>query len=595
MKWKTFLSFAAALLLHLPLFSQNNPLINYLPGDVSMVVNFDVKRLAGNIPRETFRESFIYRELIMDSKISFQPFLAQPERSGIDLSSGILLAIKEKDPGETGSGPLIYIFGKLRDAGLFTTNIQELVKESDDSIAVYGTDRILFSENNITAAWNHDIFVISSGYASEIRDEINKAYNFDDSSDREPVDMKLIMEKIKRSQRDICFQLLTSKPQNKFHSNSHFTTVMNSGADIKIWNGGAAYPMPAILSPFTELAGKLKAFTGKNNTALVNFENGKIVVQSRSFPEATVTSIYNKYPSLSQHQDLVHRLPKGTIMGMMNISFSQEMTRELLEKAGLGEIIDSFKRAVPFDLHLATGVFKSYMMLAVVKTDITNTTDPITSKMGGFQVIVALPVADKVKFEKLKATILPHWDSLKTLKAGMFKDASFFAKNNEELLVLSLSPETATAFLNNPGTQVMPAWLDTNNSYPLIMNVNIRELIKTLNNKPVRSRDMQEENLFNMFDQLIVYGGKYENESINNTIEFSFTNQTENALKQLFDLVNAKSEISELLKEERKMQIDSVITEEKRQEEKSKNPPPAKPPNSKVKMQKFTPPVIKKE
>jgi hypothetical protein len=42
-----------------------------------------------------------------------------------------------------------------------------------------------------------------------------------------------------------------------------------------------------------------------------------------------------------------------------------------------------------------------------------------------------------------------------------------------------------------------------------------------------------------MFDRLIVSGGNYENDCINTTMELKFSDPNQNALKQVFDTLNA--------------------------------------------------------
>lgn len=589
----------AALLLQSVAFSQTNPLLKYLPDDVTMVMHFDVNRMGSKIPGEVFRQSPLYRQMMKNPDLEFGKFITNPETTGIDFSAGIMLAIKYqgKDRYEREQ-PIIHLFIKLKNAETFTNNVKELMKGANDHdiIKVYGTDRIIATEGKMTAGWNNDVFVMTSGYSQEITDEIYKYHNFvdtvvaGDTAVRPSFDFEGLMERYKKSQRELCFQLLTPKNSSSLNSNTHFTTAMNSEADIKMWNSGNSNPFTENIFPMTGLLNKLQSLSGTNKTALISFETGKIVVKGQNFPEGAVADIYKKYPAASQNMDLVRRLPQGTLMGLMNMSFNQSMANELILKTGLLEILDSIKNELPFDLGLVTGVFKSNMLLAVIKSDITTTTDPTTSKMEGFQIILAMPIADKAKFEKLKTSVLPAWDSLKASKATMFRDAMPFAKHNDNLLVLSLSPAVAEAFLNNTGASSVPEWLQAYSKYPMVLNINMREMLAMSlgKNRPEKNDIMANERvILNKFGNIIIYGGEYENESINSTMEFRFSNESENSLRQLFEMINEAAVRNEevIISDDKQsapvqegIKIQSIEIKEIKQEENKIEPPPPPPP-----------------
>jgi len=404
----------------------------------------------------------------------------------------------------------------------------------------------------------------------------------------------------------LCLQPLPPKHNSSLVANTHFNTLMSSEADIRMWNCSNANLMTETIFPLAGVFNKLQAFSAGNKTALINFEEGKIVVKSRNFPTGPMADIYKKYVQKGQNTELVSRLPQGTLMGLMNMSFNQEIATEMMQKSGLREIVDSVKDKLPFDVSLLMDVFKSDMMVAVVKSDITTTTDEITSKMNGLQVILAMPIADKAKFEKLKSAVMPFWDSLKTAKPESFEKASPFAKHNDDLLVVSLSPETASAFLNNNTAGSVPELIQQYSKHPMVLSINLREIMTKLggNDRPERINKNANSQLLNTFGNIIVFGGEYENESINSTMEFNFSNKEDNALKQLFEMMGEMLEDKEMNMEEREISFEEGVTTDTAtitlteivQEEKKivppPPPPPPKPPKS-VKAEKTTTPAKK--
>ena len=526
-------------------FAQTNPLIKYLPDNASMVMNFNAIKLAGNIPGESFRQSSVYREIMKDTKMPFNALLMNPEKSGIDFTAGVFL-VMTNDATEEKPGPGATIFIKLRDAELFTANIKDLFKENSDSIIKkYGTDRIMQHEKGLTLGWNNDLLVIIPGYSKKEKEEQQQVYLTDSTSDIKDYDklMNITIDKIQRSQRNLCFDLLTPKPQNVLSTNSHFISLMNTVADIKTWNNGM--PNPLLGNKLSSILGtglnKLQGFAGKSKTSIVNFENGKIVLQSSNYPNDEVAAIYKKYPKTTLNTDLTRRLPKGKILGLINTTYNPQMGMELMQKSGIKEMLEEFKKPMPFDFNLIAAAFGSNMLLAVIKSDEAAPVDSLTKSMDGIKLILALPIASKVKFDELKATVKQLIDSMQQGENGpkMMKGMKPAIKYNDSLFVLSLSPDVAADFINNTGTEPVPEWLQSKSQYPMLMNFNMKEIIKMALGKKLSAKNGKEEEiLMNMFDEMIVYGGNYENESLNTTMEFQFTNKTDNALKQLFDMIS---------------------------------------------------------
>ncbi|HEV7780397.1 MAG TPA: DUF4836 family protein, partial [Chitinophagaceae bacterium] len=594
MKHKFFSLFITVICWQSLAFSQNNPLLKYVPEDMKLVMSIDAKRVGSKIPAETFKQSFFYRKIMKDPNMPFGAFLSEPERSGIDLSAGILIAIKnERIEGMERPQPSFCIFIKLRDAEAFTALMKKMAGDGEDSkIEVYGTDRILVSDASVAVGWNNDVFVISNGYAREIQKSIMQNFSYIDSFPPDPKKMEQAKYELAKGQRDMLFTLLSPKTSNSFSPDPHFTEVMNSDADIKLWNGGSMNPIAENMLPFPGLLEKLAAFGGKNKTATINFENGRVLMQGRSFLEGAMADIYKKYPAEAQHMDLVKRLPPGTLMGFANLSFNQEMAGELLQRSGLMQIVDSLKEEIPFDLSLIPGVFKSNMMIAAVKTDITEDTDESISKMGGLQLIIAVPIADKAKFEKLKPEILKTWDSMnEDRKAIVMKQPKgLYARHSDDMLVLALSPRTADAFLQNTGTGEVPALVQQYSKYPMVATINFGQLLATLfaNNRPGDTRDGMMT-VMDKFDKIVVYGGLYENGSINSTMEFRFSDPNQNSLKQWFELItsmagNNADRMSDYkdryMESDTTVMVDSVKIEllDIKQEEKRPEPPPPPPP-----------------
>jgi hypothetical protein len=577
MKKIIVLFFIALIIQQTVVLAQNNPLIKYLPENASMVMNFNAAGLAAKIPGETFRQSFIYREMMKDPGMPINTLLTSPATSGIDFSAGIFLVMTNeaagKNPDEVLEGrpePGVNIFIKLSNAELFTNNMKELLKDKEDPIRTYGTDRILQTGKDMTLGWNNDVLVITSATDRKIKEELKELYSDTTATSQKDYEKTFanITYRQKNAQRNICFSLLVPKPQNSLSTNSRFLNLMNTVADIKTWNSGMSNSLLGgkVMGLLSSSAfSKLMAFAGKTKTSTANFENGKIVMQTSTYPNDEVAAIYKKYPNTILNTELTRRLPKGNILAIINTSYNPQMGIEIMQKSGIKEMLQDLKSPVPFDFNLIASAFGSNMMLAVIKSDETMAVDSITKSMDGIKLIMAMPIANKTKFDELRAAVKQFEDSMQKEKgeSKIMKDMKPAIKYTDSLLVISLSPNVAADFINNPGTEPALDWLRAKDQYPMVMAVNMKEILKMAFGKKRSAKNGKEEEMvMNMFDEMIVYGGKYENESLNTTMEFQFTNKTDNALKQLFDMLNLAADKNKQVTNEEAANDDNIKMED---------------------------------
>jgi Domain of unknown function (DUF4836) len=517
------------------LFAQTNPLLKYLPENASQVTRFNFMGMLSKIPKGAFRESVLYRELTKDSsKLPLQSFFSNMDQAGIDFSREFFIA-SVTDTVQDHPEKLTHFFGRMQDEARFRTLMKTLFKK--DSIYVYGTNRIIF-KGATTIAWNNEVFVISSakGKGDQMMYEDSASSNEKEQRAIEKRKMQ-IKETILKVKRNRCFALLTPHSNNFYNTDPHFTTLMNTPGDIAMWSNGTTNPLMKAVNPMVSML-KLPSFAQNKRTAIINFETGKVVMKSFNYLSDEISDIYKKYPAIPQNTALIRHLPQDKLLGFMNISFNPAMMKELLQKMGLQEKMDSTKAKLPFDVSLLAASFKSNMLLAFLKKDETTPVDSVRKPLSNVDILLVLPIANKAKFEELKTAVVRTWDSMQQAGSGkMLKGFKPIVKYNDELCVLSLSSEAPTAFLASPG-ETEPAWLQPYKQYPLLMNIRIKDLFALFMGKKSGGKSGKEKAILNMLDQLIISGGNYENDCMNTTIELRFTDPNQNALKQLFDLLN---------------------------------------------------------
>jgi len=592
MKLKTLSILIVLLVQQIFVFSQPDPLAKYLPANAGMIMSFNPIKIANKVPGETFRQSYLYKDMMKKDDGELKVFLSDPSISGIDFSYDLKLVVTV-DTSSEYSGAMVNVFGVLKNEALFSLAINKLFK-GKDSVKVYGTNKMVISENSAPSiAWNNEIFVISGGKNGDMNRESRELFN--DTTDKRDFNVRMqdLTDKLKKMQRNACFELLTPKSHSSIYTDAAFTALMSEPGDIRIWNNGnsLASSMGPMRPLITGVFSKMQSFTGTTRSTVINFENGKIAGFTRNYIGAEMAALYQKYTSGTLNTDLIRRLPKGKILGMFITSMNPELGKEIIQHSGMAEILDSLKGKLNFDFNLFTSSFKSSAMVAVMSMPVENkdvSEESKKTKFDGMQLIIALPIADKLKFEELRIAVTKMIDSLKAAESGekMTKDFSPILKYNDSLCVISLSEEVSAAYLNNPVNEPAPAWLQEYTTSPMVANVNIKEIINLIFTKSMNgasTKDQKAKKMLDIFDQLIVTGGEYRDGILNNKAEFLFSNPDKNAIHQLFEMLSMAAEENEKENKERSMkrsdsQSEVVIEEIKIAEKESTPPPPPPPP-----------------
>ncbi len=324
-------------------FGQTHPFTRYLPENTSVVMHIDLVRLATKAPWAKIRESEMYKQMTGDDS-PLKNIFSSPLTAGIDYSAGLMIVVSKNS--EEGREPLTYLLGKVSNVDMFTKTISTLNGKDKVSISQFGTDRMILSDGP-NLAWNNNIFVVPFGNKG-----ISEAImpDFSDTTDENSFSNFNFEEELKKAQRDLCFELLAPKSTDKFSANLVFNDLLKTAGDIRFWTTGSGNMMGNKIVPMNDLLKELEDFTSGTKTAVINFEAGKIVATSLSYPSKTMADLHAKYPFTPFNTDLVKRLPNGKLLGIINSSYNSGMLNEILERNTIRSFTDSIGKLLPFDL-----------------------------------------------------------------------------------------------------------------------------------------------------------------------------------------------------------------------------------------------------
>lgn len=486
-----------------------------------MIIKINPERLGQKMKWEDLVKTKIFEELIKDASEEGKVFLKDPRPSGIDLNQGIFVLL----PANTSSRKAMPIFyGTPKDTGQFAAMVKKLMPGKPSVKIANGK---LIINKKTAVAWNKDIFVITGDDSKELPTRQAAKSKASDEAER----MKQFNEKCKT---------LLSKPKSIF-TNEHFTALLKEEGDMYLWmsnNIQSQMQKKSKAPQIVEMLNKNIMRSGDYTSGVINFENGRILMQMKRFMSPSVDSIYRKYPAKNLNTEFVRRLPGGQPIFLYTFSFSPEMIRETLAKAGAEKYIDSLsKKKLKID-DIVSAV-RGDAVIALMKVYEFSEEDSVTQAMGGMQLFFAGSVNDKQKFNDLSALLqAKKEDTAKNQPTKKMKPLIF---SNDSIFVVSLSQIAAQKFLQSAASnEEMEKLIDPYREYPNALIIDLKTIFSfalqgmSKNKSEDEVRQMSE--VLGMFDKLISYGGQYQSGYVSTTIELKLT-KNENSLKQFIDLL----------------------------------------------------------
>lgn len=591
MKINALILAALVILTSFTALAQTDPLYRYIQPGSRMVMRFNLVKIASKVPGETFRSSSLYQDMMKNDDGQIKAFLSDPSGTGLDFSTDFLLTMVTGADGESTSPLLI---ARLSDTGKFTALMEKMNKGESSRIQVFGTNRLLLPKSIGPAiAWNDEVMILTS--LSNGKKEMNAV--FADTTDTRDMEVRMneVTERMNKELKEKCFAALSPATNNVFTGSPAFQQLMNETGDIRIWNNGAApatnkdiKQLPAFFSRFMST---IQAANGNERTSIVNFDKGKISGAFRNYIKPELGAVYQKYPQELLPTRLVSRLPEGKILMLMMSAANKDMAREISQQNGMAGLMDSLKQYLNLDLSLLTKAFQNNAMMAIMELPAKEVKDDEKKnplEQLGFYFV--MPVADKGAVAQLKALADRKMDSLAATEKGekimsLFRPAIMY---NDSLCVVAHSAAMAEAFLNNPGTTALPAWLPSAPKGNMWMNFGFRDImtmVYSMAGKPGKNKDKQAMEVFGIFDQLIMTGGDYANGSLNSQMEFRFSNPDKNVLEQLFELANTASQQKTRARSEMPpgLSMDEVVTDAPKETPPAPKKAPVKKPATKAK------------
>jgi hypothetical protein len=338
---------------------------------------------------------------------------------------------------------------------------------------------------------------------------------------------------------------------------------------VHFWiNSGVLYNQLLSTGPMAVLnLGDL--YKDNASTATLSFENGKILLNSKSYIGDKMLDFYKNYLGGKISEEMLQRLPGKDVAGALAFNFNPQAIKGLLKmlnqdgnaNAGLGQL--------NLTLDDITNAFKGDIVMGA--TDMTMSVDSAANKgIVHGKYVFAASIGDKDAFNKLfgafKNVMAQQGKNIDELPVSMDNNGTYF--------VVSNTKENSTQYLSGPNSNKFD-FINNINGQPLGAYINIQSLLKCLAgsiDKDSVSQALYKTSL-DMWGNVYMKGGALDGNTSTGLVEFDLVDSSTNSLKQLNQYLG---KLSILAQQKKKMYEAEMEKESKMYADTSKfTPPPA--------------------
>jgi hypothetical protein len=499
---------AAALVLILASCSKTNKQGKPVPKDAAVVVLFDAASLSSKLPWSEIKQNALFQQMYSDSSLPgfVKNVLDDPDNSGIDTKADLAFFM-QKD----SLGGIIAFTGTVKDAEkfrLFSLGILDGGNPSD----IDGVNFI--SKAPVCVGWNKEKFLF-----------INSSFGMG------------------RDLLTTCKNLFNLKESNSLGEDEKFTALVKKTGDVHFWMNAQQLNKTGIggmaNSPLAML-NMNKLLEGSITTATLNFENGKISIDAKSYAGKELSELYKKYGGKNIDEDMLKRLPQKEVAAVFAMSFKPEGIKEFLKLLGVdgwanmgmaqvGFSLDDFIKANKGDLLLAISDFKKPTSDTTMVDTANSPSRPMRhTNLFPFSadVLFATSIGDKDAFNMLIKTGEKFGDKI---PAGF----PIVYNSNDKYFGIGNSKDNIDRFIAG-GNNNNFDFISKISGNPFGGYINIQYLMKTFGSdiKDSSARIAFDASL-KMWDNVYIKGGKYEDGGMNHSVEINLIDKNTNSLKQI--------------------------------------------------------------
>lgn len=483
----------------------------YVPANATAAMLINGASLNEKLPWSEIKNNQWFAEMQQDTTLSAftKKLLDNPENSGVNTKKDFILFYVTDTTGAYGS-----VQGTLTDAAKFKTALQEASKNGKETVADGYT---YYTDDNTCVAYNKEKFFVSM----ELGDYNNLANVAPISMDSTtepyvaPAKKVDVLAKTKA--------LIAMAEDNTLAKNEKFSELMATKGDAHIWINAEYANNANSLGSMAAVVNLSKLYKGAISTATLNFDNGAINMDVKSYAGKEMTELYEKYSGGKIDKTMLQSIPSQNVAGLFAFNFKPEGVKAFVKLLNLDGMLNLGAAQAGFNLDDFVKANKGDILLAV--TDLGK--DSVTKQQDA-KVLFAASIGDKPSFTKII-------DAGKKYGAAVPPDMGKLINYNinDTYFAMSNDKNTTQSFLAGGTKANNAAFMDKILGSSFGGYANLQYIIKNIPTSN-DTLDIAEQNLsLKMWDNVIINGGGYSNKSLSQHWEINLMDKSTNSLKQL--------------------------------------------------------------
>jgi Domain of unknown function (DUF4836) len=526
--------------------SKTNKEGKFIPADAAIAVHINGASLSAKLPWEEVKNTELFKQLSSDTGLTSiaKQALENPDNSGIETKSDLFFFMKKDSLGGYAA-----FSGTVKDAEKFKLFNLDLAKNGVES----EQDGVKYlSKYPVCVGWNKEKFV----YISHMSGFKKNNYIHNDDSGA-------VYSESRRDILKTCKEVFDVKEDNSLGKNEKFTELVKKTGDVHFWMNSEELQKGGLNEAGLKMMNidLEKLYKGSITTATINFENGKIVADSKSYASKEVAELWKKYGG-KVDESILKRLPAKDVALVVAMNFKPEGIKEMVKLIGVEGYANIGLAAMGFTLDDFVKANKGDLLIAV--SDFKNTAD--SAAQGGMSEINMFSFPAKPDF--LFATSVGDKDAFnKLVKAG-----ERLGKNLPAQGIPQISYNTNGSYfaIGNSKENIDKFIAGANSNFDFINKitgqsmggyVNIQYILKAFANEA--GKDSSGKAVYDasvaFWDNANMKGGDYDDGGMTSHYEINLMDKNTNSLKQLNQYLGKLGAIAKKQKEKRdkEMEVES--------------------------------------
>jgi hypothetical protein len=503
-----------------------------VPKDAGFVMHVNAASLSSKLSWQEIKATSWFQEAYKEADDSVaKQLLEDPEKSGIDSKSDIVLFFKKQH-----KGGYVAIAGSIKDAATFDAFNKKVNKGADFTKS--GDISLMKIEKRAALAHNGKRFVyLIDAPITDISRAFSRGFG-GNSAYEAPYSFPL------DSLQSFGKQLLTLDGSENMNTDDRFADLIKEPGDVHMWFNTGSY----INNMFGSVLGmlKLNAFLEDNVSATTfNFDNGKMTMKSKQYYSKEMTAIINKYPAGTISEDLVNRIPSQDVVAAFVMKYPPQGLKEFLKLIGVDGMINGYLGQLDYSLDEFVKANKGDIIVSVSDVTMTTTPETVIPNPGGepfkmpgrtepsAKVLFATSINDKPAFDKLvgcvQKTIGDAGAEAMAEKVSYKLDNNWFAASNNS--------EFVNAFLT--GAKTKQPWAGRISGHAFGGYIDIQKAMKAFQSE---ARDSSSKAIFDasfaFWQDVVMVSGGDKGDVITSEYTVNLIDKNTNSLKQLNQYVD---------------------------------------------------------